>query len=67
MSSMKRTRPAPLDEVLAAIVRDKLGFATLETREQRLARLQDVAFWSVKDALEAAYRAGLAAAKEEQR
>jgi hypothetical protein len=67
MSSMKRTPRAPLNEVLAVIARERLGFTTLETRNSDSLDFRDVAVWSVKDALEAAYRAGLAAAKEEQR
>jgi hypothetical protein len=55
MSSMKRTRSAPLDERRSRRESsDSLDF-------------RDVAVWSVEDALETAYRAGLAAAKEEQR
>ena len=55
-----------LDELFAAIAREKLGIATLETQRSDSLDFHDVAVWSVKAALEAAYRAGLAAAKEER-
>jgi hypothetical protein len=56
----------PPSEVLASIAREKLGFETLETRRSDALDFRDVAVWSVKDALEAAYRAGLAAARQKR-
>lgn len=50
-----------IDELLAAIARETLHIDTLETRKSDSLDVHDVAVWSVKDALEAAYRAGLAA------
>jgi hypothetical protein len=67
MSSMKRTRPAPLDELLAAIARGQLGIPTLECRRSDSLDFHEVAVWQVRAALDAAYRAGLAATKEDQR
>ena len=55
-----------LDELLAAIAKETLHIDTLETRKSDSLDFHDVAVWSVKAALEAAYRAGLAAAKEER-
>jgi len=55
-----------LDELLAAIAKATLHIDTLETRKSDSLDFHDVAVWSVKAALEAAYRAGLAAAKEER-
>jgi hypothetical protein len=66
MKATKKQTPT-LDEVLAAIAREKLGFTTLETRKSDSLDFRDVAVWSVKDALEAAYRAGREAAKGERR
>jgi len=55
-----------VDELLAAIAKETLHIDTLETRKSDSLDFHDVAVWSVKAALEAAYRAGLAAAKEER-
>jgi hypothetical protein len=55
-----------VDELLAAIAKTTLHIDTLETRKSDSLDFHDVAVWSVKVALEAAYRAGLAAAKEER-
>ena len=66
MKATKKQTPT-LDEVLAAIAREKLGFTTLETRKSDSLDFRDVAVWSVKDALESAYRAGREAAKGEPR
>ena len=60
-----RKEPA-VDELLAAIAKATLHIDTLETRKSDSLDFHDVAVWSVKTALEAAYRAGLAAAKEER-
>jgi hypothetical protein len=53
-------RNADLDKLFAAIAREKLG---IETRRSDSLDFHDVAVWSVRAALEAAFRAGLAAAK----
>jgi hypothetical protein len=50
-----------VDELLAAIAKETLHIDTLETRKSDSLDFHDVAVWSVKSALEAAYRAGLAA------
>ena len=55
-----------VDALLAAIAKPTLHIDTLETRKSDSLDFHDVAVWSVKAALEAAYRAGLAAAKEER-
>lgn len=62
MKTTKKQTPT-LDDLLAAIAREKLGFTTLETRNSDSLDFRDVAVWSVKDALEAAYRAGVDSAK----
>jgi len=49
-----------------AIAKKTLHVDTLETRKSDSLDFHDVAVWSVKAALEAAYRAGLATAKEER-
>ena len=55
-----------VDELLSAIAKETLHIDTLETRQSDSLDFHDVAVWSVKAALEAAYRAGLAAAREER-
>jgi len=55
-----------VDELLAGIAKAPLHIDTLETRKSDSLDFHDVAVWSVKAALEASYRAGLAAAKEER-
>jgi hypothetical protein len=70
MQTTNRKRPSTkeptVDELLAAIAKETLHIDTLETRRSDSLDFHDVAVWSVKAALEAAYRAGLAAAKEER-
>lgn len=70
MQTTNKKRPSKkvptLDELLAAIAKETLHIDTLETRKSDSIDFHDVAVWSVKAALEAAYRAGLAAAKEER-
>lgn len=55
-----------VDELLAAIAQATLHIDTLETRKSDSLDFHDVAVCSVKAALEAAYRAGLAAAREDR-
>lgn len=50
------------DQTIARIARDVLRIETLETRKSDSLDFHEVAVWSVKEALEAAYRAGEAAA-----
>jgi hypothetical protein len=70
MQTTNRKRPSKkeptVDERLAAIAKATLHIDTLEIRKSDSLDFHDVAVWSVKAALEAAYRAGLAAAKEER-
>jgi len=70
MQTTNRKRPSKkeptLDELLAAIAKETLHIDTLETGKSDSLDFHDVAVWSVKAALEAAYRAGLAAAKGER-
>jgi len=67
-TNKKRTggKESTVDELLASIAKTMLHIDTLETRKSDSLDFHDVAVWSVKAALEAAYRAGLAAAKEER-
>lgn len=53
-----------VDELLAAIAKEKLHIDTLETRNSDSLDFHDVAVWSVRDALLAAYQAGKAATQE---
>ena len=70
MQTTNRKRPSKkeptVDELLSAIAKETLHIDTLETRKSDSLDFHDVAVWSVKAALEAAYRAGLAAAREER-
>jgi hypothetical protein len=67
-TNKKRTgrKESTVDELLASIAKAMLHIDTLETRKSDSLDFHDVAVWSVKAALEAAYRAGLAAAREER-
>jgi hypothetical protein len=51
-----------LNAVLEPIARQHLGFVTLTTRNSDADDFRDVAVWSVRDALAAAYAAGQKAA-----
>jgi len=70
MRTTNKKRPGKkeltVDELLAAIAKESLHIDTLETRKSDSLDFHDVAVWSVKAALEAAYRAGLAAARAER-
>ncbi|HVW29249.1 MAG TPA: hypothetical protein VHC69_27975 [Polyangiaceae bacterium] len=57
-SRAKRERT--VDDVLAEIAKQKLRIGTLETRNSDSLDFHDVAVWSVRDALLAAYQAGMA-------
>lgn len=48
---------------LAAIARETLGIQTLETRRSDELDFHDVAVWSIREALERAFDAGLKSAK----
>lgn len=67
MSRMKRERSASDSNVIADIAKQHLGLSTLETRRSDSLDFHDLAVWQLRAALEAAYRAGLAAAKKEER
>lgn len=59
-TAAKPTR-AP-EEVLERIARQSLNIETLKTRNSDSLDFHDVAVWGLKEALEAAYQAGLSAA-----
>ena len=50
------------DQQLEAIAKEVLNVPTLETRKSDSLDFHDVAVWCLKEALEAAYQAGLEAA-----
>ena len=52
-----------IDTLLTQIAQQHLGIETLETRKSNRLDFHEVAVWNLKVALEAAYRAGLEAAK----
>lgn len=60
---MGKRETAKRDQVVAKIAEERLGFETLEMRKSDSLDFREVAVWSVKDALEAAYLAGRAAGK----
>ncbi|MDO3530837.1 hypothetical protein Q3O93_02765 [Ralstonia pseudosolanacearum] len=51
------------EKTIERIARDILRIETLETRKSDSLDFHDVAVWSIKDALEAAHRAGQEAAR----
>jgi hypothetical protein len=66
MSVVKRERPPTISR-LEQIAREKLGIGTLATRRSDSLDFHEVAVWQLRAALEAAFEAGLAAAKENRR
>ena len=48
-----------LEQILTQIAQNKLGIETLETRRSDSLDFHDVAVWCLRDALEAAFNAGL--------
>jgi len=48
-----------LEQLLTQIAQDKLGIETLETRKSDRLDFHDVAVWCLRDALEAAFNAGV--------
>ncbi len=52
-----------LNKLLEQIAKEHLFIETLETQHRDRLDFHDVAVWSIKDALEAAYAAGIEAAK----
>lgn len=52
-----------IDTLLTQIAQKHLDIETLETRKSDRLDFHEVAVWNLKAALEAAYRAGLEAAK----
>jgi len=63
MNKDEKKQTAP-DDLLASIARKHLSIETLETRKSDSLDFHDVSVWGVKVALEAAYTAGIAAARE---
>ena len=53
-----------MDKTIAAIAREHLHLETLDTRNSDSLDFRDQAVWSIKAALEAAYRAGAEAAEQ---
>ena len=54
----------PMDQLLTQIAREHLHIETLETRRSDSLDFHDVAVWCVRDALEAAFKAGIEHAKK---
>ncbi len=48
-----------LEQLLTQIAQSKLGIETLETRKSDSLDFHDVAVWCLRDALEAAFNAGV--------
>ena len=49
----------PIDQVLTQLAQQHLGIETLQTRRSDSLDFHDVAVWCVRDALEAAFKAGV--------
>lgn len=60
----RRNTTQPLDVLLTRIAQEHLFIDTLETRNSDSLDFHDVSVWGVKEALIAAYQAGLAAAQK---
>ena len=60
----RRNSTQPLDALLIRIAQEHLLIDTLETRNSVSLDFHDVSVWNVKEALIAAYQAGLAAAQK---
>lgn len=56
---MPKARQQELDQLLTDIAKKHLNIETLETRNSDSLDFHDVAVWCLKDALQAAYDAGL--------
>jgi altronate dehydratase len=63
---MKSQRQQTTDRVLEDIAKEHLRVATLETRKSDSLDFHDLAVWQLRAALDAAYQAGIVAAKREQ-
>jgi len=48
-----------IDQILALIAQKHLGIETLETRKSDRLDFHDTAVWCIRDALEAAFKAGV--------
>jgi hypothetical protein len=62
-ATRSRNTEATIDARLEQIARTTLGVETLETRHSDGLDFHDLAVWTIKDALRAAYEAGQASAK----
>jgi single-stranded DNA-binding protein len=60
----RRTPAQTLDALLTRIAQEHLFIDTLETRNSDSLDFHDVSVWGVKEALLAAYQAGLAASQK---
>ena len=60
----RRNTAQTLDALLTQIAQEHLFIDTLETRKSDSLDFHDVSVWGVKEALIAAYQAGLAAAQK---
>lgn len=54
----------PIEQLLTQIAREHLSIETLDTRRSDSLDFHDVAVWCVRDALEAAFNAGVEHAKK---
>jgi len=58
MTKTTRHTPEYKDATIQNIARDLLGIETLETRKSDRLDFHDLAVWSIREALEAAFEAG---------
>lgn len=56
---MPKTTQQQIDQLLTEIAKKHLNLETLETRNSDSLDFHDVAVWSLKEALQEAYEAGL--------
>ena len=55
-----------IETLLTQIAQSKLGIETLQTRRSDSLDFHDTAVWCIRDALEAAFNAGLAAGQKQK-
>jgi hypothetical protein len=58
MATNHDIKETTMDDIVAELARKHFGIETLETRNMDALDFYDVAVWSVRDALAAAYEAG---------
>jgi hypothetical protein len=64
MSNDQKPNQARMNATIKRIAKEEMGIETLQTRNSDGLDFYDTAVWSIKAALEEAYKAGMKAARE---